>query len=252
MSMDWFNATTNKKVSKETLSSLKRLVQAGGMARIFEHLLVGQFAIVSASRKNKTDAENVQNTTSLKSMIVSDGLGFYPADGFYSGLSEDSLFIPNATLEKAIAYGRRFEQDEVVYGKDGEYNFFSCSNGKKLYGGIVGADFTILKDEEVKALIDEKSEIGFTDIRRRKQRPWTTDPRIRDWRKEREDKDLEVPEVKVCVISDPIRHMSMGNYHGVYNVAKIDGDWVDFDDERLHAASLSGLMAFFPMEDERA
>jgi len=253
--MDWYDKARvikGKRGKRSAAPLLRRLITAGGISRIFRHLKEGPFAIVSAARPEKTPEQNARDFAELKRRIVEDGLGFYPADGFFEGLPEDSIFIPGASLEKAIEYGGMFDppQYSVMWGDEGRYGFYGIEDGRYQFGGDVGEDFTILKDEEVRKLIEEKSEIGFTEIGRGGQRPWTTDPSIKKWREKekREELEDEAEERKVaCVISDPRRHMAMGNYQGVYKFTGVDGKYVNFDDKRLKSDSIEALLAFIPM-----
>ena len=232
--------------------SLKRFVSAGGTARLFRWLTEGPFAILSAERTEKTPEQNAKDTEELKRAIIQDGFGFYPANGFYAGVPEDSIFVPEIPLDRAVQYGRMFKpiQETVLWGHGGTYAFYSCKDGKPT-GSLreVAKDFTILNDMEAQRLVKEKEPIGFTEVKR-DTRTWTTDPSIRDWREREKAKSKEQPgeERKLAssylIMSDPRKTNAMGNFQKVVRAVRIEGGDLYHSDGRT---SFGMLLAAMPV-----
>jgi hypothetical protein len=107
--------------------SLRRVLTAAGLSRVYEHMAKGTFAIVSASRGEAPD--NAKRTATLKEKARAMGLGFMPAVGVWEGASEDSLFIPDASKEQAEQLGNAFEQDAVIWGDGGFYWLIELKSG---------------------------------------------------------------------------------------------------------------------------
>jgi hypothetical protein len=213
----------------DKLVSLRRFLTAGGTARLFQWLMKGPFAILSAEKGSKTTEQNEKDTEELKKAIIQDGFGFYPANGFYAGVPEDSIFVPEIPLERAVMYGRMFKpiQDTVLWGKDGAYAFYSCEDGGPTgQQRSVKKDFTILNSLEAQRLVEEKAEIGFTKVKR-DTRPWTVDPSIGKWREKTKEQMPEAEERKMAsrylIMSDPRKINAMGNFQKVVKAVKVDG-----------------------------
>ena len=223
---------------------LKRFVEAGGTSRIFRWLTEGTFAIVSANHKEKTPGQNAKDEDSLKAKVLSDGYGFYTAAGFYEGVQEDSLFIPDLPLEKALEYGRMFDppQREVVWGRDGQYAFHRM-DGTSSDSRSAADDFTILKEPEVKRIVEEEPDVGLTKVRR-DPRTWTTDPRAKEWR-ERGNKRSYI------AVSDPRSMSPMGNFAKVLKDASVsrNGDGLDYDNGK-YGFSLGVILVALPFPVE--
>lgn len=196
-------------VKSDPVANFKRFVTAGGTARIFQWLLEGPFAIVSANLGEKTPAQNASDLETLKGRALKDGYGFYRADGFYEGFQEPSILVPGIPLGDAIGYGRMFEpwQKTVIWGRDGTWNFYRMDNGSPTMRvpGDVSRDFTILKNPEIQRLIREKAPIGFTKPVKDK-RTWSLDPAMREQRQKWED------EQDYLIATDPLETQAMGNF----------------------------------------
>jgi hypothetical protein len=225
-------------------SAMERMVRAGGTARVLTWLTRGPFAILSAHHLKKTPGQNIADDDALRAKVLEDGYGFYTAAGFYKGISEDSLLIPNLPLEKVLEYGRMFEppQKEILWGQDGEYSFYEVASGEQAGGRrSVLEDFTILKELEVERLTKEKSDIGFTKVRR-DTRPWTTDPRIKEWR--------EKPKTSsYLVVTDPRYTNAMGNFEKVITGCHLSAHSLKYEDGR-YSISLGMLMVVLPFPVE--
>ena len=231
--------------------SLKRFVSAGGTARLFQWLTEGPFAILSAERTEKTPEQNAKDTEELKRAIIQDGFGFYPANGFYVGVPEDSIFVPEIPLDRAVQYGRMFKpiQDTVLWGHGGTYAFYSCKDGKPTGSPRdVAKDFTILNDMEAQKLVREKEPIGFTKVKRN-TRTWTTDPSIKEWREREKAKEQPGEAQRLAshylIMSDPRKINAMGNFQKVVRAVRIEGADLYHSDGRT---SFGMLLAALPGE----
>ena len=248
---------------------LGRLVTAGGLGRLVDFMMSPNqnFAILSAKRPEKSPEQNKADHEALKRRILEDGHGFYPADGFYKGVQEPSLFVPDVSLEEALSYGAMFEpkQESILYGGGGMYGFYAVDNG--MFLGDVDAedkpilsdvrkDFTILKEEEMDRLIKEKAQVGFTKVLRPKfeKRPFTTDPSMREIREEWKKETQPVPVKKdtiagrdCVIITGQYALGHMCHINGTYKVESLKGNVVKFDNDLVCRLPLSMISAIFPI-----
>jgi len=216
------SAEIEKRVTPE--STLKRLLTAGGTTRVFRWLTEGPFAIVSAGRPEKDAGQKVRDRSELKSRIVQDGYGFYPAQGFYKGVPENSFLVPGLPLEKALEYGRMFypPQETVMWGKDGEYAFYAISDGEPGPKRSVKEDFAILREPELREMTEKGKDVGVTKVRQ-DPRTWTMDPRIREWRAEGPKKGS-----RYVFVSDPRMINAMGNFEKTVEAVSVAKDKIRY------------------------
>ena len=228
--------------------NFQRYVWAGGTAQIFHWLTQGPFAIVSAKRPEKTPEQNARDFTSLKRQALVDGYGFYPAEGFYKGATEDSLFIPNISLDDAIRYGRLFVpvQETVLWGQGGTYNFYRMSDGMpaRTAPGNVAQDFSVLNDDEIgklkNKLLSESSDEdlpGFTDIKRKKALPFTLEKDkmqgLRDKGKLAGARPWSLASYVIASDPRPGITQPMGNFNRTVSRVSINADSFDCDEYHL-------------------
>jgi len=109
--------------------NLKKVLIAAGLSRVYEHMAHGDFAIVSAERQGSNEQDNATRTADLKESVRDLGYGFMPAVGGWKGVSENSVFIPNAKKEDAVELGKKYQQEAVIYGVDGQYWLVDIKTG---------------------------------------------------------------------------------------------------------------------------
>lgn len=134
---------------------LHRVLVAAGLARIYEHLADGPFAILSAWKKELPPEENSRRDNQLRVSIHNLGLGFMPAKGVWreapdSLQHEDSLFIIGVDRQTAVDLANRFQQRQVIWGDGGTYNFINAQTGAdEGERGVVADRFHHLDPGEV-------------------------------------------------------------------------------------------------------
>lgn len=124
------------------------------------------FAVVSGFLDTNTRKENMVKHKELKDAVRSMGYGYIEQDSGYSyensetgetGMAEEmSLFIPNATKNDAIALGKKFNQESILYNDDGGFVLMYTRDGGDHKIGDVGMEFdkykhgeTIVFDKEI-------------------------------------------------------------------------------------------------------
>lgn len=217
--------------------TFKRFITAGGDARIFNHLTNGAFAILTSERFDVSAKENSRNLSELKQHLIKDKFGFYPASGFYAGASESSLFVPNLPLDKACELGKKYNQETILWGKNGEYGFYNPAT-KKLVAEKqdVKENFSILSDKEIKKMHEEKSPIGYTKIKRSRL-PFSLDTSINDLRKTLQD--------DYVVISDQRTVAAMSNFQKIVTAKSIEAQGITYGDD--YFLSFGSLLAVVPL-----
>lgn len=269
-----YNLNSIRKSVRRGRSNFRLFTWAGGTAKVFQWLAEGPFAILSASRSERTPEENRQATFELKERLIADGKGFYPADGFYVGreiVSEDSVFVPGVTLAEALEYGKMFDppQWEVIWGDKGKWAFYRVEDGKSGPIGDIKNDFTILSDREISKLETEGDKgggVGFTSTLRSNVLPFTLDPAMKKKREEwSREKAEDIPSIapysedrektassgrKYVLVSDPRYHAPMGNFSLTASCV-VKGKDVEFSGyfygPRVGTTRIGTLLAMLPV-----
>lgn len=106
----------NKRIAALGKSRIALRVEAAGagMARIYKHISQGPFAILSACKgaDPEVDAKNMAE-------LMASGSGFLPTAGVFKGIPEDSMLLPGASKEQALALGKKYNQEMVIWGDEG-------------------------------------------------------------------------------------------------------------------------------------
>jgi len=124
-----------------------------GLSRVYRHWDEHGFAIVSAQRGERTDAENARHTAALKSRIRADGYGFIPLRGYWTETDantgekkrqeEISFLIParrdggdplGDLRRDALKWGKRDEQESVILAEPGgPVRFLDPKDGRETF-----------------------------------------------------------------------------------------------------------------------
>ena len=151
------------------------------MGRIYQHIVsnpkTNSWAVITASRGENSPAENAKRNKDLENDLRKMGLGFVHADGMWRECKNQSieykdcpeelkvpseekvLFIPNIPKDKAVALGKKYQQDSVLYADEetkakGEATFIDSKSGEefnigKFTPGKVAQGYTKMKGDKV-------------------------------------------------------------------------------------------------------
>jgi len=124
----------NKYLPKEknVVSVDTKFITESSWSRILQHIeQTPSFAVISAYR-GVDQKENDLNHKKLKADVRKMGYGFIEQDSGYSYtdpksdeegmVEEESLFIPNISYEDAMALGKKYDQESILF-KDNERGF---------------------------------------------------------------------------------------------------------------------------------
>ena len=163
------------------------------LGRLYQHIVsnpkMKSWAVITASRSNKTSAENKENNKRLEADLRKLGLGFAHADGMWRECKDGTLeykdcpeemripspekvlFIPNISKEAATALGKKYEQDSVLFAdgearKNGEATYIDSKSGEefnisKFTAGKIAQGYTKLKGGQVFTFL-QPGEKGIT------------------------------------------------------------------------------------------
>ena len=108
------------------------VIAAAGMGRLLSHMMGGDFAVISAERYGMSEEEKKEANTKLKEIIRQLGFGFVDTKGawFEEGqlLGENSLFVPGISPDLAKEIGKKFDQQQVLIGNEGNFKFIDLEN----------------------------------------------------------------------------------------------------------------------------
>ena len=163
------------------------------MGRIYQHVVSNpktkSWAVITASRGENTPAENARKNKDLENDLRKMGLGFVHADGMWRECKnrnieykdcpeelrvpspEKVLFIPNIPKDKAVALGKKYEQDSVLFADEetkakGEATFIDSKSGEafnigKFTPGKIAQGYTKMKGDKVFTFL-QPGEKGIT------------------------------------------------------------------------------------------
>lgn len=132
------------KSSMEVLAFTKKYnmeVKAFSLSRMYR-LIKGDtnFAISSASLDTNTKLQNAEQTNKLRSLIHSQGYGYVRVKGGYTyydnelhtdTVSEELSFLINGIDEQtALAWGRKFGQETILYKDQNGVRYIDCNTKK--------------------------------------------------------------------------------------------------------------------------
>lgn len=146
-------------------------VTSSGIPRVWQHLSQNEFGIMSAFRSDKDMDTNLKNDSELKSYLVSNGLGFIPAQGVWKGDSENSIIIPSISKDEIAALAKKYNQMAFIYGNNGQWTLFDTNTGGAIDSGSVKDSFHILNEQEVQD--SQNKDTGYTQLDRDKNRPFS-------------------------------------------------------------------------------
>ena len=176
------------------------------MGRIYQHIVSNpktkSWAVITASRGENTPAENARKNKELENDLRKMGLGFVHADGMWRECKNRSieykdcpeelrvpspekvLFIPNIPKDKAVALGKKYEQDSVLFADEetkakGEANFIDSKSGEefnlgKFTPGKIAQGYTKMKGGKVFTFL-QPGEKGITP----KEEPKKSDMKLK-------------------------------------------------------------------------
>jgi hypothetical protein len=176
------------------------------MGRIYQHVVSNpktkSWAVITASRGENTPAENARKNKELENDLRKMGLGFVHADGMWRECKNRSieykdcpeelrvpspekvLFIPNIPKDKAVALGKKYEQDSVLFADEetkanGEATFIDSKSGEsfnigKFTPGKIAQGYTKMKGDKVFTFL-QPGEKGITP----KEQPKKTDMKLK-------------------------------------------------------------------------
>lgn len=181
------------------------------MGRIYQHIVSNpktkSWAVITASRGENTPAENARKNKELETDLRKMGLGFVHADGMWRECKNRSieykdcpeelrvpspekvLFIPNIPKDKAVALGKKYEQDSVLFADEetkakGEATFIDSKSGEsfnigKFTPGKIAQGYTKMKGNKVFTFL-QPGEKGITPKEEpKKQEPKKTDMKLK-------------------------------------------------------------------------
>ena len=119
------------------------------MSRVLKHIEENTFGVISAYLGRLSLAENKVRQRQLKELVRSKGYGYKEIKGLWQSeksekLEEEyALFIPKVSFEDIISFGKKFEQEAILYGNpnagdDGEIILYDTKAGtiKHTFNGI--------------------------------------------------------------------------------------------------------------------
>jgi len=151
------------------------------LGRIYQHVVSNPktktWAVITASRGELSSAENKQRNKELESILRQKGYGFVHADGMWRECKDQSieykdcpehlrvpteekvLFIPNIPKDLAVALGKKYNQDSVLFADEetknkGEATFIDSKSGEafnigKFSPGKIAQGYTKMKGDRV-------------------------------------------------------------------------------------------------------
>jgi len=144
-----------------------------GMSRLIDHMVNGQFAIISAENDgNKLTeegrAENKKRDAELRDLLRTFNIGFINIKGSWLSeevgqyLTERSLFVPNIKDEQtAIALAKLYNQEAYVFGNGGNYAVKGTNDGASYMSGNVMEDFKLINQGT--EINEENVGFGYSD-----------------------------------------------------------------------------------------
>ena len=151
------------------------------IGRIYQHIVSSpktkSWAVITASRGELTAAENKKRNKELEAILRKKGYGFNHADGMWRECKDQTieykdcpeemrvptpekvLFIPNIPKKLAVALGKKYQQDSVLFADEetkerGEGTFIDSKSGEefnigKFSPGKISQGYTKLKSGQV-------------------------------------------------------------------------------------------------------
>jgi hypothetical protein len=121
---------------------LESILIEASLSRIWQHIQNGKtFAVISAYRGNYTEEENRKRHNQLKTDVRALGHGFIeqksgytytdPLSGEEGGAEEKSLFIPNISKADAVALGRKYTQESILWKDDSRFVLLFIADGSE-------------------------------------------------------------------------------------------------------------------------
>ena len=189
-----------------------RMILAAGLPRLVQHMIQGQFAIISSHStplntqyqtqgKGRIHPENRGRMNQLKDILKEKGIGFIQMQGAWVNeelaqfIEEDSLFIPNVSEETARKIAEVFDQDAYIYGEGGRYWLKDTKTGNVFQEGSTKQHF--------RSFFDDEPDFGYSKV---KGRRW-----ILDSNQPERAQDLDVTEDTMSTPSHTVAHRPAGS-----------------------------------------
>lgn len=111
----------------------------GGIGRVLKHH-GGHYAVLSASRGDRSAAHNARKTRHLGRMLRKLGYGYKPVVGHgqevsafdgYKPSKEKSFFVPKMHAKLAARIARVYRQDAILAGSKNKHRLISTTRGKR-------------------------------------------------------------------------------------------------------------------------
>lgn len=116
----------------------RQLITESSLSRIFQFIKENRsFAMISAYKLGLPLVENKERHNNLRNDIRNLNLGYIETYGGYSYgkdqfSHEKSFFIPNIDRKTAIALGKKYDQQAVIYKDDNEFASIFTKDGSKI------------------------------------------------------------------------------------------------------------------------
>lgn len=136
-------ATQPKRIKEEVFSVIRETTTS----RVFDHLKNRDWAIVSPYKYEYSEEENKQRMHLLKSLVAQMRYGFiqllsrWVEDGV--AYDEESLLIPNCTLDDAFDLGEKFEQSSIIVCKDKKCQEICVNDFENYHSGDIVRTFNL-------------------------------------------------------------------------------------------------------------
>jgi hypothetical protein len=172
---------TKLNTNQQALATFLHKVYAAGLGRVMQHMLEGEWGILSAdstklnrqwqvSNKTRIHPKNLENMAILKELLRKQGYGFVQMrggwidDSIQQIVGENSLFIPVIKESELQSLGKQFNQSAYVYGINGTY-FIKDIEGGILQTGTVAEHFH--------HFFNDNPQFGFSKV---KHHQWAFEP----------------------------------------------------------------------------
>ncbi|MCR4424134.1 MAG: DUF3293 domain-containing protein [candidate division WOR-3 bacterium] len=118
------------------------------LRRLSHQFKNGRFGIVSAFR-DRPKKENLAAMAKLMDRVREMGYGYVPIKGYWDGVPERSLFIPDITKDDVAQLAKEFAPGAYIWGDKGQWVCYDTSTDREIGQG---RSFDVLKiDTEVQS-----------------------------------------------------------------------------------------------------
>lgn len=104
------------------------------LARLSHQFKHGRFGVVSAFR-DRPKKENLDALVKLMNRVEEMGYGCVPIKGYWGGVEERSLFIPDITKDAVAQLAKEFAPGAYIWGEQGRWFCYDTSTGREIGQG---------------------------------------------------------------------------------------------------------------------